>query len=85
MNETMENLPQNKRENDQRERSPYAVGYELSVRVTTIALEMALPPVFGIWLDSKCGTVILFTVLGAVLGMTTALIHLIQLGKDSSE
>ena len=59
-----------------------AVGYEWSIRVSGIGLEMALPPVFGIWLDAKCGTLILFTVLGAILGMTTALIHLIQLGKQ---
>ena len=63
-------------------RSPYAVGYERSVRISTINLEMALPPVLGMWLDSKCGTLILFTVLGAVFGMTTALFHLIQIGKN---
>jgi len=77
----METLP---KKNDPQERSPYAVGYEWSVRVSSIGLQMALPPVFGIWLDSKCGTLPLFTVLGAVLGMTTGMIHLIQLGKSNS-
>jgi len=67
---------------DNSDRSPYAVGYEWSVRISTIGLEMALPPVFGMWLDSKCGTLVLFTLLGAVFGMTTALIHLIRIGKN---
>jgi len=74
---------QNKRNTDPQGRSPYAVGYEWSTRISTIALEMALPPVFGMWLDSRCGTLILFTVLGAMFGMTTALIHLIQIGKNT--
>ena len=70
-------------QNKQDGRSPYAVGYEWSVRISTISLEMALPPVFGMWLDSKCGTLVLFTLLGAVFGMTTALIHLIQISKNT--
>ena len=78
------NQQENQPKNNRWEHSPYAVGYEWSVRVSTIGLEMALPPVFGVWLDSKCGTLILFTVLGAALGMTTALIRLIRLGKEST-
>jgi len=79
----METTPNpNKRKTDPSGRSPYAVGYEWSVRISSIALGMVLPAVFGIWLDAKCGTLILFTVLGAILGMTTALIQLIRIGKD---
>jgi len=74
---------QNEHNSDPQGRSPYAVGYEWSVRISTIGLEMALPPVFGMWLDSKCGTLVLFTLLGAVFGMTTALIHLIRIGKST--
>ena len=69
------------KKNEKDSRSPYAIGYERSVLVSSIGMEMALPPIFGIWLDHKFGTVILFTILGAVLGMTTALIHLVQIGK----
>ena len=79
----METLPnKNNPDRDLQERSPYAVGYEWSVRISSIGLEMALPPAAGIWLDSRCGTLPLFTLLGAVLGMTTALMHLIQIGKN---
>lgn len=46
-------------------------------------MEMALPPLLGIWLDGKCGTLLLFTVLGAALGMTTALLHLLQIGQKN--
>ena len=74
---------QNERDTGQQGRSPYAVGYEWSVKISTIGMEMALPPVFGMWLDSKCGTLVLFTLLGAALGMTTALIHLIRIGKNT--
>ena len=78
----METLPnKNDSDRDLHERSPYAVGYEWSVRISSIGLEMALPPAAGIWLDSRCGTLPLFTILGAVFGMTTAMIHLIQIGK----
>ena len=73
----------NGEETDEKDtRSPLAIGYEWSVIVSSIGLEMALPPAFGIWLDQKCGTVMLFTVLGAILGMTTAMMHLIQITKN---
>ena len=78
----MKTLPnKNDSVRDLHERSPYAVGYEWSVRISSIGLEMALPPTAGIWLDSRCGTLPLLTILGAVLGMTTAMTHLIQIAK----
>ncbi len=72
-------------DDDRSGRSPYAIGYEWSVIVSSIAMEMALPPLFGIWLDGKCGTLLLFTVLGAALGMTTALLHLLQIDKKNKD
>ena len=82
---SMTNETDNEEDNEKDTRSPYAIGYEWSVIVSSIGLEMALPPVFGIWLDQKFGTVIIFTLLGAVLGMITALTHLIQIGKKNNK
>ncbi|MGL6196685.1 MAG: hypothetical protein ACRC2T_17875 [Thermoguttaceae bacterium] len=62
-------------------RSPLAIGYAWSVIISTIALEMTLPALFGFWLDYKFGTLILFTIIGAVLGMITGMTHLIQITK----
>ncbi len=68
----------------EQEPSPISQGYAWSVRVTSIALEMVLPSLGGVWLDAKLGTFILFTLLGAVLGMTTALWSLLKTAKQAS-
>ena len=78
----MANEKNNEKKSEKDTRSPYAIGYEWSVIISSIGMEMALPPIFGIWLDQKFGTVMIFTLLGAVLGMVTALMHLIQIGKN---
>ncbi len=61
------------------DRPPMVVAAEWVSRITTIALEMALPGVLGLWIDKKAGTLPLFLVLGAVFGMTTGLIHLVRM------
>lgn len=50
--------------------------------MTTIALEMVLPPVIGLWIDRQLGTVMVFLVLGAILGMTTGILHLVRLAAS---
>ena len=75
----------NENQSEKDTRSPYAIGYEWSVIVSSIGMEMALPPIFGIWLDQKFGTVMLFTLLGAAFGMITAMMHLIQIGKKNNK
>jgi len=47
--------------------------------VTTIALEMALPGLLGLWIDRQLGTVMLFLVLGVTLGMTVGMLHLVRM------
>jgi F0F1-type ATP synthase assembly protein I len=51
--------------------------------VTTIALEMVVPGVIGLWIDRQLGTVLVFLVLGVALGMTTGVIHLVRLATPS--
>jgi len=50
-----------------------------SARITSVALEMALPALGGYWLDGKLATGYLFTVIGAVVGMALGTIGLIRL------
>ncbi len=40
---------------------------------------MVLPGLVGLWIDQKLGTVMVFLVLGVILGMTSGLIHLIRM------
>lgn len=67
---------------DENELSSLALGVQWSSRITSIALEMVLPAVLGIWIDSKLGTEILFTVLGGILGMSAAMMHLLRISKE---
>jgi len=52
--------------------------------VTTISLEMVLPGVIGFWIDCQLGTVMLFLVLGVILGVTAGIIHLVRLASSVS-
>ncbi len=66
------------------DRSPLAEAIAWSARVTTIAMEMVIPGVIGIWIDRKLGTVMVFVVLGIILGMTVGIIHLVRLGESAN-
>ncbi len=50
-----------------------------SARITTVALEMALPPLGGYWLDGKLATGYLLTVVGALVGMALGTVGLVRL------
>jgi len=60
-------------------------GMEWAARVITISLEMVLPGLLGFWIDRKLGTVMVFLVLGAALGMTVGMIHLVRLANPPKE
>jgi len=61
------------------QQSPLAAAMAWSARITSIALEMALPALGGYWLDGKLATGYLFTVIGAVVGMALGTVGLIRL------
>ncbi|MGL4593558.1 MAG: AtpZ/AtpI family protein [Thermoguttaceae bacterium] len=67
---------------DDRELSPIAIGYIWATRITGIGLEMVLPALFGIWLDQKFGTLILFMLIGLLVGFYAGLMQLIRLSKQ---
>jgi hypothetical protein len=60
-----------------------AVGVAWVSRITTVAFEMVLPGLAGVWLDDWLGTVLVFTLLGFGLGLTLAVWHLIRMTKSS--
>ena len=53
--------------------------------MTSIALEMVLPGVIGLWIDRQLGTVMVFLLLGMILGVTLGMIHLIRLATKAGE
>lgn len=60
------------------DRPPLVVAAEWTSRITAISLEMALPGVIGFWIDLQLGTVMVFLVLGVILGMVTGIMHLVR-------
>ncbi len=60
------------------ERPWLAAAAEWTSKVTTVAGQMVLPPLLGLWLDRLAGTVCLFLILGALLGFAAAISQLVQ-------
>jgi F0F1-type ATP synthase assembly protein I len=63
------------------DRSPYALAYQWSARITTISLELVIPVLAGYWLDHRLHLLPLFLILGAILGFVTATLSLVRLTK----
>jgi F0F1-type ATP synthase assembly protein I len=61
---------------------PLVAAFQWTSRITSIALEIALPGVIGLWLDRKLGTGFLLLVLGVILGFVAGLISLINLARQ---
>jgi F0F1-type ATP synthase assembly protein I len=47
-----------------------------------IAFGMVVPAVIGIWLDRLLGTVVLFAILGTILGMALGFWQLLKIAKE---
>ena len=62
--------------------SLYAYLYRWSIRSSTIALEMVIPALIGIWLDRLLGTVALLTILGIFLGMALCFWQLLKIARE---
>jgi F0F1-type ATP synthase assembly protein I len=63
-------------------RSFLAVGLDWAARVTTIALEFALPALLGALADRSWGTGPWATVAGAVLGFVVGMMHVLRLAGN---
>ena len=54
-------------------------------QITTVSLEMALPPLLGYWGDKHWQTEPWLVSLGAVVGFAVGMKHLLQIAKMSNE
>lgn len=61
--------------------SPLSAGLQWASAITTIGLEMALPPLFGAWVDRQFATSPWWTVVLAILGFGVAMRHLWDISK----
>ncbi len=53
--------------------------------VTTIAMEMAAPPLVGFWLDQKLGIRLVFVSIGAIAGLALGMMSLIRLTRSEGK
>ncbi len=74
-----------KSDGDRDGRNSVARGYVVSTRVTSIGMQMAIPPAIGWWADSKFKTEPWLLCLGAVIGFTVSMYELVRLAKDSEK
>ncbi len=58
-----------------------AVALQWVSRITTVALEMVLPGLLGLWIDGKLGVPLVFTLLGFGLGGSFAMWHLLRMTR----
>jgi uncharacterized protein YqgC (DUF456 family) len=62
-------------------RDPLALAAEWVTKITTVALEMALPGIGGGYLDRRWGTSY-WALIGVVLGLVVGMWHLLQMTKQ---
>ena len=62
---------------------PLALALEWVSKITTVALEMVLPGVFGVWLDRRWGTSWM-TLAGFSLGLVVGMWHLLRMVNQPS-
>lgn len=74
-----------KSDDDRDGRNAVTRGYVLATRVTSIGIQMALPPTVGWWLDSRFGTDPWLTIVGVILGFSVSMLELLKLAKDSED
>lgn len=60
------------------------IASQWAARITTLAFEMVIPGLVGVWADRRLGTVAVFTLLGFALGGTLAVWQLIRVAGESS-
>lgn len=68
------------KEND--DRPPMVVGMYWAQQITSISIEMALPAWAGHWADQRWGTEPWLVAVGAIVGMSLALWHLMAITRN---
>jgi F0F1-type ATP synthase assembly protein I len=62
-------------------RSPIAIAMHWASQVTTIAIEMVLPVLLGVWADKRLGTKGVFSLVGAIAGLWLGMWSLLRIAK----
>ncbi len=62
-------------------RSPIAVAMHWASQVTAISVEMVLPILLGVWVDSRLGIKAVFAVLGGICGLWLGIWNLLRIAK----
>ena len=68
-------------ESEKDEESFRTLLFQWSARASVIALGMVIPTLIGVGLDRLLGTVVLFAVVGVILGMAAGFWQLIKIAK----
>jgi len=58
-----------------------AVAVSWASHVTSIAMEMVVPALIGLWLDRKLETRFIFVTIGAMLGLAVGMMSLIHISR----
>jgi hypothetical protein len=69
------------RVNNQNRKPPLASAMEWVAKITTVALEMALPAIGGGYLDTRLGTSY-WALIGVVVGVVGGMWHLLQMTRQ---
>jgi ATP synthase protein I len=64
--------------------SVVSLGVRWATRVTTIGLEFALPPLLGGVLDRRWRLGSILTILGALFGFLTGMVHLLAIAREDA-
>lgn len=67
------------------DRSALATSYAWAIRVMTVSIEMVAPAVVGLWIDRRLKTLVLFTIIGLILGMSLGMWHLLKIARSADE
>ena len=67
------------------ERSPLAIAYEISVRIMTLGIEMAVMALFGYWLDTRFHMAPVLLIVFVALGMVVFFTSLLAMVKRMEE
>ncbi|MCS7304821.1 MAG: AtpZ/AtpI family protein [Thermoguttaceae bacterium] len=60
------------------ERPWLAMAAQWTSKITSVAGQMVLPPLLGLWLDRMVGSVCLFLILGGIFGFAAGIAQLLQ-------
>lgn len=62
-----------------------SAGVMWASRVTTLGLELALPPLAGVYLDSRWHIKPVGTIVGAILGFAACMTHILRIARQGTD